>query len=223
MRPTMFLVCISCLIASGCERPKVAGTPAKITNKPVKIVDEKGLKENLAELDRVLKENAPFIHAKLAPPATEAELSELRAGVGGVTLSSLESWFQWHNGCTDRLTDLLPLGRMLSISESLQDRKQIQKVPFVDSKRKNALKILDDGSGDGFFIDVTSSAPRVFYYMLEDPYPTDYGTIPEFVQFIIKVHAAEIASLDSHGMVDFDPQKYDALENAFIKTLESRP
>jgi hypothetical protein len=216
MKLIVLLLCNSCLIATGCERQKVANTPAKP-------VDGKDLKEVLAELENVLEKNAPFVHAKLAPPATKDELLELRAGIGNVEMPSLEIWFQWHNGCQDALADLLPLGRMLSISEALQDRKQIRTIPFVDSKRKSALKILDDGTGDGFFVDITSSTPRVFYHMLEDPYPRDYGTLPEFVQFLVNVHSAKLASIDRRGMVDFDLQKYDALEEAHFEQLNDLP
>lgn len=74
----------------------------------------------------------------------------LRKKLGGVEIQCLEQWYRWHNGCIDHATDILPLGRMLSVSESLNDRAMIQKTPFVDSLRKHAIKLLDDGAGDGF-------------------------------------------------------------------------
>jgi hypothetical protein len=36
----------------------------------------------------------------------------------------------------------MPLGRMLSIHEAIEQRRQIQGIPLVDAKRKGALKIL---------------------------------------------------------------------------------
>ena len=138
-------------------------------------------------------------------------------------MQSLELWYQWHNGCIDRTTDVLPLGRMLSISESLQDRKMIRGIRFVDEKRKSALKILDDGAGDGFFVDVANPSPRVFYHMLEDPFPRDYGTLKDFVQLIMQVHAAVLSSENENGMVDFDKAQYDKLESEYFKKLPDNP
>ena len=111
---------------------------------------------------------------------------------------------------------------MLSISESLHDREMTQKYPFVDSKRKSAIKILEDAAGDGFFLDVASSRPRVFYHMLEDPFPRDYGTLQDFVQFIAEVHLSGVASLDENGMVDFDWGEYDRIESDYLRKLKTR-
>ncbi|NOX58159.1 MAG: SMI1/KNR4 family protein [Planctomycetes bacterium] len=181
------------------------------------------MREALAKLETALKDNAPFVHAKLNPPATANELAALRAAFGGTQVQSLELWYQWHNGCSDHTIDLLPLGRMLSISESLQDRKLAQGIPFVDAKRKSALKILDDGSGDGFFLDVAAPNPRVFYHMLEDPYPCDYGSLEQFIEFILEVHTAGLASHDKNGMVDFDETRYEKIEAAYLKNLQPQP
>lgn len=92
-------------------------------------------------------------------------------------------------------------------------------LPFIDAKRRTAIKILDDGCGDGFFLDISSPAPRVFYHMLEDPSPRDYGTLEEFVRFIAKVHAAGIVSLETDGMVVFDLSAYEKLEREYQSTL----
>jgi hypothetical protein len=92
----------------------------------------------------------------------------------------------------------------------------------VDSKRKRAIKILEDGAGDGFFLDLSSPNPRVFYHMLEDPFPRDYGTLQEFVQFIADVHASGVVSPDKHGMADFDLEKYDRLESDYLRKLKTR-
>jgi hypothetical protein len=108
---------------------------------------------------------------------------------------------------------------MLSITESLADRKMIRDIPFVDAKRKSALKIMDDGAGDGFFLDIASATPRVFYHMLEDPYPRDYGTLQEFVDFITDVHAAGLATEREKGMVEFDLPRYQKVEAEYLAKI----
>jgi hypothetical protein len=195
------------------------GAPAAVTS----TMSEKqrgDLESSFATLDDTLSAKSPFIFTKLQPGASDSEISVLRTGLSGASVDCLERWFRWHNGCRDNITDVLPLGRMLSISESLEDRKQIQTVPFADSKRKSALKILADAAGDGFFLDIASSGPRVFYHMLEDPFPTDYGTLQEFVTFVSKIHAAGLASKNEHGMVAFDLERYQVMEAEYLRSLK---
>jgi hypothetical protein len=178
------------------------------------------LKAAFLNLEDVIVEKAPFISKKLADPASEKDIMVLRKGIGGVEIQRLEYWYKWHNGCVDYLTDIIPLGRMLSIRESLDDRAKIQKIPFVDSKRKNAIKILEDGAGDGFFLDLSVSTPRVFYHMLEDPFPRDYGTLEDFVLFIKEVHSSGVSSAGENGKVDFDLEKYHKLETEYLSKLK---
>lgn len=181
--------------------------------------DESALKANLRKLEDTLKNKSQFVAEKLARGAPEHEVDALRSALGGAHIECLEIWYRWHNGCTDRLTNILPLGRMLSIAEALEDRRAIQSIPFVDAKRKVALKILDDGAGDGFFLDVTSANPRVFYPMLEDPFPRDFGTLDEFVSFITEVHAPGLARQNEHGMVSFDWDRYQSMEAEYLQRI----
>ena len=182
--------------------------------------EKKGLSAALANLESVLDEKSPFISKKLSGAASEKDIVALRKELGGIEIQCLENWYCWHNGCTDKLTDIIPLGRMLSISESLEDRAMTQKIPFVDSKRKNAIKILDDGAGDGFFMDISIPRPRIFYHMLEDPFPRDYGTLEDFVVFIKEVHASGIAAVQTNGMVNFDLDKYHIIESKYLDSLK---
>ncbi len=95
-------------------------------------------------------------------------------------------------------------------------RRTIQSIPFVDSKRKQAIKLLDDGAGDGFFLDVSSAAPRVFYHMLEDPGPRDYGPLDSFVEFLTQVHRSGLTAANENGTVDFDLDRYDAIQSDYL-------
>lgn len=179
------------------------------------------LKANFTKLDETLASKSAFVYAKLAPSATEGDIATLRSELGGAQIQCLELWYQWHNGCGGRFTDLLPLGRMLSLAEAIEDRKRTQSIPFVDAKRKIALKILADSAGDGFFLDIASPNPRVFYHMLEDPFPRDYGTMEEFVSFIDQVHAAGLASENEHGMVAFNLDHYKKIEADYLKKIKN--
>lgn len=200
------------ILATGCGQHKA--TTSTMSNKA-----QGELSASLAKLDETLKSKSPFIFAKLARGATQKDIDTLRSGFGGAQIECLEVWYKWHNGCSGHITDVLPLGRMLSIAESLEDRKGIQSIPFVDAKRKSALKILEDSAGDGFFLDVESQNPRVFYHMLEDPFPRDYGTLEEFASFIRDVHAAGVASENDHGMVDFDLDRYNKIEAEYLARI----
>jgi hypothetical protein len=200
------------ITATGCGQH--AARSSSLSNK-----EQSDLSASLAKLDETLASKSRFIFAKLLPGATQPDIDALRKGLGGSQIECLEVWYKWHNGCADRITDLLPLGRMLSINESLENRKQIQSIPFVDAKRKSALKILEDSAGDGFFLDVESQNPRVFYHMLEDPYPRDYGTFVEFISFIRDVHEAGIVSENKHSMADFDLNRYQKIEADYLKSL----
>lgn len=203
------------VFAIGCGRQKAVSSA--MTNE-----QQNALNASLAKLEGTLRDKSPFIAAKLAPAATDQELATLQSELGGARIQCLEQWYRWHNGCTGRTTDLLPLGRMLSIAEALEDRRTAQGIPFVDAKRKSALKILEDAAGDGFFLDVASPSPRVFYHMLEDPFPRDYGTLPEFVAFIGDVHAVGLASEDGRGMVVFDLDGYQKVEDKYVNRIGNR-
>jgi hypothetical protein len=202
-------------ITTGCRKPQAASSA-------MSVAERESLVDALRTLDETLASKSPFIFDKLRPGANDEEIDALRAELGGAKIDCVEAWYRWHDGCDGRVTDVVPLGRMLSIAEALEDRELMQGIPFVDAKRKSALKILDDGAGDGFFLDIASSNPRVFYHMLEDPYPRDYGTLEEFVTFLNEVHAAGIASENEHGMVSFDSDRYQKIESDYLARIGAR-
>jgi hypothetical protein len=180
--------------------------------------EKEDLKARLVALEGALQAKSPFVLEQMAPPATAEQLAELEAALG-VRVEPLEVWYGWHNGCSGPATDILPLGRMLPISEALADRRMVRSIPFVDRKRRSALKILEDAAGDGFFLDVAIPRPRVFYHMLEDPFPQDYGTLAQFVSFIAEVHAAGLASAGEGGVVNFDLDRYAEIEADYLRRI----
>lgn len=144
----------------------------------------------LSACEMTMEDKAPELFANLAPPATPAELDDLAAGMGGARVEALEIWFTWHNGEKHpTMTEFPMLGYPLSIAETLEKRQMERSIPLIDRIRRNAVHLIHDGSGDGYFLDVTRDPPRVFYHMLEDPYPEDFGTLTEFVGFLEAVCA----------------------------------
>jgi hypothetical protein len=210
----MLFLSFVALVLAGCARPDA-------TSSMLSVESRQALELSLAELQAELQKNAPFILEKLSGPASDEQIAQLRVELDGAEVQCLEVWYRWHNGCDDPLTRILPLGRMLSIAESTEDRRAIQSIPFVDTKRKQAIKLLDDGAGDGFFLDVSSAAPRVFYHMLEDPWPRDYGPLDSFVEFLTQVHRSGLATVNENGMVDFDWERYDAIQSDYLSKVGS--
>jgi hypothetical protein len=212
MSRLFYLIAACFLVLPGCAKRDVA-VPSTMTS-----AEKQALEDRLRKLDEVLRDRSPFILDKLAPAATATDLGKLWAEIGGVKVDSLEVWYRWHNGCNG-LTQILPLGQTLSISEALADRKMMMDTPFVDSMRRRSLKILDDGAGDGFFVDIALASPRVFYHMLEDPFPRDYGTLQQFVSFVTDVHKAGVATEGENGKVEFDLSRYEKLEAEYLKRM----
>ena len=79
-------------------------------------------------------------------------------------------------------------------------------------------KTLDDRAGDGFFVDVTSPDPLVFYHMLEVPGPTYYGTFAEFATFIADGFDSGVLFVNASGKFDYDEARYEAHEAAHLAT-----
>lgn len=200
MRGALLLSAVALFCCVGCERPQAVSSSMPKN-------EQEGLRTGLQQLEATLREKSPFIADALAPPATDDQLKLLWAELGGAQIECLETWYRWHNGCTSPTIDLIPLGRMLSIDEAVADRQQIQSIPLVDAQRQSAIKLLTDAAGDGFFLDAESPNPRIFYHMLEDPYPRYYGTLSQFVDFIESIHAAGLATKNENGMVDFDYER----------------
>ena len=72
--------------------------------------------------------------------------------------------------------------------------------------------ILHDGAGDGYFVDPTTDPARVYYSMLEDPDPTYYGTVTEFINYIQDGFATEAFKIDDEGYLEIDDNLYAKLE-----------
>lgn len=181
--------------------------------------DAKALAKAFARLDEVLASRAPKIFANLGGPAGNADITELRKALNGAKIDALEAWYRWHNGTLGQPANLLPVGYPISIKEALKDRKMIGKVPFVDGLRKGSIKILEDGAGDGFFLDITKSRPTVFYHMLEEPTPTSFGSMRVFVGFITECFEDGTIFVNDAGKLDYHSADYNKAEERFLARL----
>lgn len=180
---------------------------------------KKALCTNLAKLEETIKKKTPAIYTTMAPPATDEEIAQLRVALRGAQIENLELWFRWHNGGKEYPYILLPLGNSLSISEALGDQKMIQDIPFVDTWRKGALKILDDGAGDGYFLDIANPNPCVFHHMLECDSATYYGTLEQFISFINTVHNGVEITINEQGVYEFEEKQYYGLEEEYLQKI----
>jgi hypothetical protein len=203
------------VLVCACNKSKIV--PSSLTPG-----DSQALTASFARLEKALAARAPSLLTNFAPAASSIEITNLRSALGGVKIDALEAWFGWRNGTTNRGAFLLPLGRPLSITEAIEDRKMIRDVPFVDKLRKSSIMIMEDGAGDGFLLDITTTNPVVFYHMLEDPTPQSYGTLAEFVNFIASGFEQKILFLDENGKVTENEGKYQAFEDAHFKSIKKR-
>lgn len=193
----------------------VSSCGPEIVGSSMTLAESQALKNSFDRLDAALVSQALEIHQELAPPATDAEIQKLRRALNGKRVESLEAWYRWHNGTIDH-TFLLPLGRPLSIAEALDHRSEIQTVPFVDDLRTSAIKLMDDGAGDGYFLDVTSPTPQVFYHMLEDPFPRYYGTMENFINYVARDYEDGIVFVNDSGQLDYDDSEFAVKEEAHL-------
>ena len=55
--------------------------------------------------------------------------------------------------------------------------------------------------------------------MIEAPHPQYFGSLGQFVGFIESIHAADLATKNENGMVDFDYERYQELENEYLRSV----
>jgi hypothetical protein len=216
MKLTPLCLLLAAVLLSGCGR-------SRVESMRLEAADAARLSGQLTLLDSTLREKSPAIAVKLSPGISPAELQKLRDALDGAQIEPLEIWLQWHNGSSKGDALLLPLGFAQPLDASLVERKQVASIPFIAARRKLAFKLLEDGSGDGFFLDLSSPGGRVFYHMLEDgELFTDFGRLDEFAGFIAQVHQAGLAAVGEGGAVIFDLPRYAALEARYLAN-KSRP
>ncbi|MDF1816754.1 MAG: hypothetical protein P1V20_31415 [Verrucomicrobiales bacterium] len=165
-------------------------------------------------LEMVLQKKAPKLYASLSSGASEEEIEKLRSCLGGNRVEALERWFSRHNGATE---ELLPSGLPIEIDRSIEDLRILQTIPFVPEIRRNAVKILCDSAGDGFFVDVNTDTPLVFHHILEDPEnPVWFGTLAEFVNYIATGFESGVFYQSEDGKFAHDESGYEDMMDNYL-------
>ena len=205
------LLLLFALFVCGCSQSNPI-PDLKLSNQTLTNANLEDLGNKLNELDTVLQNVSPKVHARLLPPADDDSIRALREALGDIQNDYLELWFTWHDGSTGGSAGLLPLGGALTSSEAIADRELNRSIPGLMPRRHHDIKLLDDGAGDGFFLDLSSPHGNVYYEMLEDPFPQSYGNFSQFLDFLHAVHKAGIADINPRGVVVFDESAYRSLE-----------
>ena len=181
--------------------------------------DVEELRAAFQRLDSAMAKAAPKMFSQLNPGASDEEILVLRSALGGKINQPLEEWFSWHNGAESYGVSLLPLGYPLSIEQALSKLEQSRDIPFNSKIRRNSLKILDDFSGDGYFVDLRSQSPWVFYDMIEDSGGPIYAhTLTELVSFIASCFEEDVFFEDAQGNFEYDEEAYSELDDKFSRS-----
>lgn len=208
MRSLSFIVLIFSAVLSSCGK--------RTTSRSSYLSDDQtiSLAQAFERLDETLRAKAPNIHSTLNSSATIDDLDKLRTCLSGNQVEMLEKWFLWHNGAGEYI---LPAGLPISVDRTVEDLRIIESIPFVPEVRRNAVKILCDSAGDGFFMDVDTENPMVFHHTLEDPEnPVWFGTLPEFLSFIAKGFEMGILFENEEGKLDYDGARYEELMAEYL-------
>ena len=171
------------------------------------------------KLDSVLERKAKMLYEKLRPGACDSNLAILRHELCEVRSPFLEAWFSWHNGALKSPVHLLPLGYILSISELIDDRRREGR---LCNFRNHAIKLLEDGSGDGYFMDTSSNDGCIYYHMLQNPHPEYHGTLSEFVGFIADGFESDALYVDIEGDFGYMEDAYAKLERSYLSKVADR-
>src|SRR5688572_9157659 len=80
----------------------------------------------LEDLDKLIATSAPSFHETLEAPATDAELTALRAEVGTLP-DDVVAWFGWHAGSLDGFLPGTPFG-IPTIQEAIAEIRFVRSV-----------------------------------------------------------------------------------------------
>lgn len=196
----------------GCGSKKV--TYPDVTMPPS---DREALIAALDRIDVALAEKAPTLASFLNDGATDKEIEHLRQALGGAINEPLEIWFRWHNGSSQRGLSLLPLGGLISLEESIRNKQMESRIPLIPHYRRNAIKVLDDLAGDGYFLDLTADEPIIFYDMTEEPSPRKIFKLTELAEFIATGFEKGVLTDDEHGLIDYEEETYFRFEEDYFE------
>lgn len=197
----------------GCGSKKV--TYPDVTMPPS---DREALIAALDRIDVALAEKTPTLASFLNDGATDEEIEHLRQALGGAINEPLEIWFRWHNGSSQPGLALLPVGGLISLEDAIRIKEMESRIPLIPGYRRNAIKVLDDHAGDGYFLDLTADEPDIFYDMLEDRTPPSerQASLTDLATFIAICFERGLIFQDEFGLLDYDEDSYFKFESEFF-------
>jgi cell wall assembly regulator SMI1 len=167
--------------------PKPGPLPAAVTE-PTETL--------LNRLQKTLEKNAPEIAHQLQPGLSEAEINAQEMAGGFVLPAEIRALYRWHNGQAPASPDgLLPGLRFLPLETTVRERQLLSQqlraegfwsrlnFKIFAGHRRSWVPILDDGSGDGYYVDPDrSDAEGAFFYNFSEV--RFYTWFPAFRNFL---------------------------------------
>jgi len=207
--------------------PKPHGLPQVVTQTTEQL---------LARLQVVLETNAPIVARSLQQGLSEAQISALEKQ-GGFRLSeNLKSLYRWRNGMpTNSSCGLLPGQRFLPLDEFVRQQALMrQQVGSATSAQragfkifagymKNAVHVLDDGAGDGYFYDPerTDGEGAFFYHMAEERYYVWFPSLNNFLSGTVECYEGRIFKVSADGKgLEEDSQRAQKIWGRLAKSSE---
>ena len=152
---------------------------------PMPPIVSQSMPEILANLESVLKTNAPQVFATLRPGISPEQISQLEQQYHVQVPDDVKAIYEWHDGArqdTNYIVDFIPIHRFVPLEDMLADKAgqakatatatPVQRAAFqvFAGYRKNWYCLFDDGSGNGYFFDPTRKPAEgaLFSVFVED-------------------------------------------------------
>jgi cell wall assembly regulator SMI1 len=127
---------------------------------------ESEVNELLAELDRWMRAHRADLYARLNPPATDAQLSELEAEAGMPLPEDFKALLRWKNGQPDDVLDTFhPLTNEMFVStafmiSSMREMKSLARYEDIDPRSWSQawVPFMDNGGGNQSCLDLKTGA-----------------------------------------------------------------
>jgi hypothetical protein len=141
------------------------------------------LADLLAQLESAIGRADAEAHGWLAPPASEAQLAQLAAAIGGELPDDLRAWFEWHDGAAELFSIVPPRPvSVMSVAEVLAARRVLLEHGAANPYPPSWLPLLDNGAGyTSYVLSGKRRGALVAYRFAERDRPTDFASLRELV------------------------------------------
>ena len=193
------------------------GDPSHAYVKPENI--DKEFSDILQELDLILKTKAPKVYNSLLPGLTKADIEEVEQEFDIKLSADIKTLYMWKNGQSPTSEPFLIPGQIFTPLKDIfiankELEKDVKKANFAQrtaynilaGHRRGWLTVLDDGAGDGYFYDLSSSKNHypVFHYFAETGTYTCFPSLKYLFYVIAEGYKQEY--INSNGDSDSDAQ-----------------